>query len=62
MGYPIHLKNHTYERAKFQFNFCLLISDEEYENNFLVYELLLKKVAKTFESIEVIYIYITYSF
>lgn len=53
MGYPILLKNHNYDRAKFQFNFCLLISEEEYEKNFLVYELLLKKVAKTFETLEI---------
>lgn len=53
MGFPIHLKNPNYERAKFQFNFCLLISDSDYEKNFLIYELLLKKIAKTFESIEI---------
>lgn len=53
MGFPIHLKNPNYERAKFQFNFSLLISAEEYEKNFLIYELLLKKVAKTLEEIEI---------
>lgn len=53
MGFPIHLKNTIYERTKFQFNFCLLISEEEYEKNYLIYELLLKKVAKTLEVIEI---------
>lgn len=53
MGYPIHLKHSNYDRAKFQFNFCILISEEEYEMNFLVYEFLLKKIAKTFEMLEV---------
>jgi hypothetical protein len=55
MGYPIYLKHSIYDRAKFQFNFCFLISYEEYEKNFLVYELLLKKIAGTFEALEVIF-------
>jgi hypothetical protein len=55
MGYPIQLKNDAYERTKFQFNFCILIKEEEYNSNLYIYELLLKKIAKTFESIEVSY-------
>lgn len=53
MGFPIHLKNPNYERAKFQFNFCLMISDQEYDKNSTIYEILLKKIAKTFESLEI---------
>jgi hypothetical protein len=53
MGFPIHLKNSNYDRAKFQFNFCIMISDKEYDKNSLIYELLIKKVAKTFESLEI---------
>jgi hypothetical protein len=53
MGYPILMEHHTYNRMKFQFGFCILISDEEYRLNYIVYELLLKKIAKTFESLEV---------
>jgi hypothetical protein len=53
MGFPIQLKNDAYERTKFQFNFCILIKEEEYNSNLYIYELLLKKIAKTFETIEV---------
>lgn len=53
LGFPIFLKNSKYERAKFQFNFCFLVSQEEYEKNNLIYEFLLKKIGRTFESFEV---------
>ncbi len=53
MGYPILMEHHTYNRMKFQFGFCILITDDEYNNNYVIYELLLKKIAKTFESLEV---------
>jgi hypothetical protein len=53
MGYPIQLKNDAYERTKFQFTFCILIKEDEYNKNFYIYELMLKKIAKTFETIEV---------
>ena len=53
MGFPIHLTDKSYERTKFEFSFCILIKDNEYKKNFMIYELLLKKIAKTFESMEV---------
>ena len=56
MGFPIYLKNSNYERAKFQFNFCVLITEEEYEKNHIIYEFLLKKIGRLFETLEVIFL------
>ncbi len=53
LGFPISLTNSNYDRAKFQFNFCFLISNKEYEKNYILYEFLLKKIGRLFESFEV---------
>lgn len=53
LGYPIYLCNQSYDRVKFQFNFCILLSQKEYESHYYLYDLLLKKIGKTFESIEI---------
>lgn len=53
IGYPINLTSKNYNRAKFQFNFSLILEHEEYENNKYTYESLLKKISKTFEEFEI---------
>lgn len=53
LGYPINLTSPNYNRAKFQFNFCLIITSKSYNINKEIYEALLYKVAKTFEEQEI---------
>ena len=60
IGYPIHLENTKYDRTKFQFNFSLIITVKEFENNFTNYEILLNKIAKIYECLEVNRILLNY--
>ncbi len=53
LGYPIYLENQYYERVRFQFNFCMLIDKKEYEDNFYLYDNLIKKLNNTFETLEI---------
>lgn len=53
LGFPVYLTNKNYERIRFQFNVGMIIPGAAYANNFHSYDLLVKKIAKTFENIEV---------
>ena len=53
LGYPIFLTNSFYERNRFQFNFCIMVEKNEYENNFYLYDNLVQKINTTFERIEI---------
>ena len=53
LGYPIFLNNPNYERNRFEFNFCLLIDEDEYENHNYLYDCLIKKINTTFEDLEI---------
>ena len=53
LGYPITLSNQIYDRVRYQFNFCLLLPKDEYEKNFYLYDLILKKICVTFENKEI---------
>ena len=55
LGYPIFLNNSNYDRNRFEFNFCLLIDEEEYEKNNYLYDCLIKKINTTFENLEIDY-------
>ena len=55
LGYPIFLNNQAYERNRFEFNFSLLIDEDEYENNNYLYDCLIKKICTTFENLEIDY-------
>ena len=55
LGYPIFLNNQTYDRNRFEFNFSLLIDEDEYENNNYLYDCLIKKICTTFENLEIDY-------
>ena len=55
LGYPIFLNNSNYERNRFEFNFCLMIDEEEYEYNNYLYDCLIKKINITFENLEIDY-------
>ena len=57
MGFPINLISPNYNRAKFQFNFCLIVKEEGYNYNKEIYEALLSKVGKTFEEYEILFGY-----
>ena len=34
----------NYDRTFYYFNFCILVSQKEYESNYYLYELLIKKI------------------
>ena len=53
LGYPIFLNNSNYERNRFEFNFGLLVDEDEYEYNNYLYDCLIKKIDTTFENIEI---------
>ena len=55
LGYPISLNNPIYDRNRFEFNFAILIDEEEYENNNYLYDCLIKKICTTFENLEIDY-------
>ena len=55
LGFPIFLNNQIYERNKFEFNFCLLVEEEDYESNNYLYQCLIKKIDITFENLEIDY-------
>ena len=55
LGFPIYLNNSNYDRNRFEFNFCLMIDEEEYEYNNYLYDCLIKKINTTFENLEVDY-------
>ena len=55
LGFPIFLNNQIYERNKFEFNFCLLLEEEDYESNNYLYQCLIKKIDITFENLEIDY-------
>ena len=55
LGYPIFLNNSNYDRNRFEFNFCLMIDEEEYEYNNYLYDCLIKKINTTFENLEIDY-------
>ena len=55
LGFPIFLNNPSYERNRFEFNFCLLVEEEDYENNNYLYQCLIKKIDMTFENLEIDY-------
>lgn len=53
MGYPIYLTSKNYNRTRFQFNFSLIIKEDSFEVSGIVFDLLLMKIAKTFEEFEI---------
>lgn len=53
MGYPIYLTSKNYNRTRFQFNFSLIVKEESFEKDGVVFEMLLMKIAKTFEEVEI---------
>ena len=53
IGYPVLLEHKNYTRTNFQFNFTVIISANEYNKNYLIYEMLIKKIGKIFENLEV---------
>ncbi len=53
LGYPITLSNQIYDRVRYQFNFCILLPKNEYEKNYYLYDLILKKISITFENKEI---------
>ena len=55
LGFPIFLNNQIYERNRFEFNFCLLVDEDDYENNNYLYQCLIKKINMTFENSEIVY-------
>ena len=55
LGYPIFLNNSNYDRNRFEFNFCIIIDEAEYEYNNYLYDCLIKKINTTFENIEIDY-------
>ena len=55
LGFPIFLNNQIYERNKFEFNFCLLVEEEDYESKNYLYQCLIKKIDVTFENLEIDY-------
>ena len=55
LGFPIFLNHQIYERNKFEFNFCLLVEEEDYESNNYLYQCLIKKIDVTFENLEIDY-------
>ena len=55
LGFPIFLNNQIYERNRFEFNFCLLVDEEDYESNNYLYQCLIKKIDITFENLEIDY-------
>jgi hypothetical protein len=55
LGFPIFFNNQIYERNRFEFNFCLLVDEDDYENNNFLYQCLIKKIDTTFENIEIDY-------
>lgn len=57
MGLPINISSPKYFRAKYQFNFCILITSEEYIKYREQYENLLKIITKTYEEIETLFGY-----
>ena len=55
LGFPIFLNNQIYDRNRFEFNFCLLVDEDDYENNNYLYQCLIKKIDMTFENLEIDY-------
>ena len=53
LGYPIYLNNSNYDRNRFEFNFCIIIDEDEYEYNNYLYDCLIKKINTTFENMEI---------
>jgi hypothetical protein len=56
IGYPVLLEHKNYLRTNFQFNFTIIISSSEYNKNYIIYEMLIKKIGKIFENLEVGYL------
>ena len=55
LGFPIFLNNQIYDRNRFEFNFCLLVDEDDFENNNYLYQCLIKKIDMTFENLEIDY-------
>ena len=53
IGYPVLLEHKNYLRTNFQFNFTIIISSEEFNKNYVIYEMLIRKIGKIFENLEV---------
>lgn len=53
LGIPKYLMHKNYDRTFYYFNFCILVSQKEYESNYYLYELLIKKIGDTFEKLEI---------
>ena len=55
LGFPVFFNNQIYDRNRFEFNFCLLVEEDDYENNNYLYQCFIKKIDMTFENIEIDY-------
>lgn len=53
LGFPIFLENKNYQRVRFQFNFCIILDKNEYEENYYLYDNLIKKLNLCFETLEI---------